>query len=238
MAETRDHKLDSRLKYRQDDPMYYIYNHDVDIKANEIYLTGVDRGYEVAPEGAEPGVDFVMASRFIRNIRTCMKHNPDSALLIHQLTAGGDWTFGMAIYDAIRAYPNLVTVLGYGHVRSMSSIFFQACNKRVLMPHCTFMFHMGTYADSGTQKEVESNVEFYKKTTARMVEIYAARMKEQGKLSHHTLPYIKRWLRERMDRKENVWLSAKQAVEYGLADEIFDYNWVRLKEYDDKQKTR
>lgn len=240
MPEVRDHQLDKRTKYRQDDPMYYIYNHDVDIRGNEIYLTSVDRGYEAVEdlEGGEIGVDYVMASRFIRNIRTCAKHNSTQDLLIHQMSCGGDWNFGMAIYDAIRAYPNRVTILAYAHARSMSSIILQAANKRVLMPHTSFMFHLGSYADHGTQKEVESNMEFYRKTTPRMIEIYAARMKESGKYSTRTLAWIKRWIKDRMNEKENVWLSAKQAVELGLADEVFDYNWARLTEYTDAQQIR
>lgn len=218
--------------------MYYIYNHDVDIRGNEIYLTSVDRGYEVVEGTEEPGVDYVMASRFIRNIRTCAKHNDKQDLLVHQMSCGGDWNFGMAIYDAIRAYPNRVTMLAYAHVRSMSSIIIQAANKRVLMPHTSFMFHLGSYADSGTQREVESNLEFYRRTTPRMIEIYAARMKESGLYSTRTLGWIKKWLKDRMKEKENVWLSAKQAVELGLADEIFDYNWSRLTEYTEAQHVR
>jgi ATP-dependent protease ClpP protease subunit len=144
----------------------------------------------------------------------------------------------MAIYDAIRAYPAKATILAYAHARSMSSIILQAANKRVLMPHCVFMFHMGTYADFGTQKEVESNLEFFKRHNTTMVDIYAMRMKERGLLSAHTLQYIKRWIRERMDKKENVWLTAKQAVDYGLADEIFDYNWQNLTSYDAQQDLR
>jgi ATP-dependent protease ClpP protease subunit len=239
MAEARDHKLDKRVRYPQDDPMYYIYNHDVDLKGNEIFITSIDRGYEVTEEGEEPGVDYVMASRFIRNTRTLMKHSGDSTpLLIHMMSCGGDWNFGMAIYDAIRAYPAKATILAYAHARSMSSIILQAANKRVLMPHCSFMFHMGTYGDYGTQKEVESNLEFFKRNHTTMVDIYAARMKERGLLSPHTLPYIRRWIKERMDKKENVWLSAKQAVDYGLADEIFDYNWEKLTFYDSQQDLR
>ena len=31
-----------------------------------------------------------------------------------------------------------------------------------------------------------------------------------------------------MDKKEDVYLTAKQAVSYGLADEVFDYDWKKL----------
>lgn len=238
MPEARNHKLDKKIRYQQDDPLFYIYNHDLDIKGSEIFLGGVDRGYEITPDGSEPGVDYVMASRFIKNARTIMKSRPNDNLLVHQVTCGGDWNFGMAIYDAIRAYPNHVTILAYAHARSMSSIILQAANKRVLMPHCDFMIHMGSYGDIGTQKEVESNISFYRRTTPIMLSIYASRMKERGKFENKTLEQIKRWLKKEMDHKENVWMTAKQAVEYGLADEIFDYNWSNLLKYTEKQSFR
>jgi ATP-dependent protease ClpP protease subunit len=237
-SEIKNHKLDKTIKYPQDDPLFYLYNHDLDVKGSEIFLGGVDRGYEVAPDGAEPGVDYVMANRFIKNARTLMKNKPKDDLLVHMSSCGGDWNFGMAIYDSIRAYPNRVTILAYGHARSMTSIILQAANKRVLMPHCDFMFHLGSYGDYGTQKEVESNISFYKKSTTIMLDIYSSRMKERGKFQNKTIKYIKDWLKREMDKRENVWMTPKQAVELGLADEVFDYNWTNLFKYTESQSHR
>jgi ATP-dependent protease ClpP protease subunit len=41
-----------------------------------------------------------------------------------------------------------------------------------------------------------------------------------------------------MDKKEDVYLTAEDAVKYGLADEIFDYNWLSLTNYTEKQLER
>ncbi len=228
-----------KLKLKGEYLLDNVHECDVDPQSNHIYLFGVDRGYDI--DGIEePGVDYVMANRFIKNIQLCMRTNPKKDILIHLKSRGGSWEEGMAIYDAITACPIGVTILNYTHARSMSSIIFQAANKRVMMPNSIFMFHNGTFGIEGTQKAVESTIKFYSKvSTNTMLEIYAYRMKEPGhKYSDKTITWIKKWLKEQMDKKEDVYLTAIEAVELGLADEIFDYDWDRLTEYTKEQLDR
>lgn len=236
----RNYKLDHKLKIRQDDPLYYILENDVDLKSNHIYLFGVESYvYGGGSEQAfEPGVEYIMANRFIRNINVCMRHNPEVPLVIHMKTCGGDWVEGMAIYDAIRSFPWPVTILNYSHARSMSSLIFQAGNKRVMMPNSYFLFHDGTTGIEGTVKQVRSFVKFEKLADHTMLDIYAKSMKYHGKFANKSLQVIKKWLRAQMDKHEDVYLTAKQAIEYGFADEIFNADWSSLTEYTDAQLER
>ena len=240
--ETKNYKLTPKgnIKLKAEYLIDNIHDCDVSPQYNQIFLFGIDRGYEVAEGIEEPGVDFVMANRFIRNMVMCMNLNPKKDILIHMKTRGGSWEEGMAIYDSIRACPTGITILNYTHARSMSSIIFQAANKRVMMPNSIFMFHNGTFGIEGTQKMVESTLKFYSKTsTNTMLEIYAHRMKEPGKkYSDKSLVWIKKWLKDQMDKKEDVYLTAKETVELGLADEIFDYNWDNLTVYTSQQLER
>lgn len=236
-----DYKLDHTLKFKQDDPLYYVLENDIDLISNHIYLFGIETYTHGggADAAVEPGVEFVMANRFIRNLNMCMRRNPEVPLVIHMKTCGGDWVEGMAIYDAIRSFPWPVTILNYTHARSMSSLIFQAGNKRVMMPNSYFMFHDGTVGVEGTIKQVRSSIKFEKRVADRtMLEIYAKAMKEGGKLKNRTITYIKKWLRYRMDKEEDVYLTAKEACDLGLADEIFDANWSKLTEYTDSQLER
>jgi len=236
----RNYKLDHKLKIRQDDPLYYILENDLDLKSNHIYLFGVESyTYGGGVDAAyEPGVEYVMANRFIRNLNLCMRVNPEVPLIIHMKTCGGDWTEGMAIYDAIRAFPWPVTILNYSHARSMSSLIFQAGNKRIMMPNSYFMFHDGTFGMEGTVKQVKSAVKFEKSAEHTMLDIYAKSMQYHGIMAGKSQQVIKKWLRAQMDKHEDVYLSAKQAVEYGFADEIFDADWSKLTEYDNDQLER
>lgn len=224
-------KLDHKLRIKSEDLVFHMHEYDLDIMSNHIYLMGVDRGYDSVEGDQEPGIEYVIAKRFIKNINLCMRVSAEKPILIHMKTCGGYWEEGMAIYDAIRSCPSKVTILNYTHARSMSSLIFQAADKRVMMPNSYFMFHDGDYSLNGTYKQAKSSMEFDKKHELTMLHIYAERMNEKGSMAGQGLVKIKKWLREQMDRKEDVFLTAEQTVELGLADEIFNFNWSDLTKY-------
>jgi ATP-dependent protease ClpP protease subunit len=222
-------KLDHKLSIKGIDLISSLHEYDVDIESNHIYLMGIDRGYDIAGID-EPGVEYILSKRFIKNINICMRANPTKPILIQMKTCGGFWEEGMAIYDAIKACPSRVVILNYTHARSMSSLIFQAADKRVMMPHSIFMLHDGSYSIEGTVKQVISTVEFDKKNQDIMLGIYASKMNEKGKMAGMGEDKIKKWLKAQMDKKEDVFFTAEQTVELGLADCIFDYNWKSLSE--------
>jgi ATP-dependent protease ClpP protease subunit len=224
------YKLDHTLRVKSEDLIYHLHEFDLDLNSNHIYLMGVDRGYDVAGID-EPGIEYMISKRFIKNINLCMRTNPGQPVIIHMKTCGGFWEEGMAIYDAIKSCPSKVTILNYTHARSMSSLIFQAADKRVMMPHSYFMFHDGTYAIEGTVKQVYSSIDFDKKNSKIMLDIYAEKMNEKGEWAGKGITKIKKWLRDQMDRKEDVFLTADQTVELGLADGIFNYDWSELSNY-------
>jgi ATP-dependent protease ClpP protease subunit len=227
------HKIDKLVRYITDDPIYQIHSFNIDLKANHIYLVGNQEYIISVPEDCtdEPGVEYSMASGFIKNLNILMRKS-GLPILIHMKTCGGHWVEGMAIYDAVKACPNRVTILNYTHARSMSSLIFQAADKRVMMPNSVFMFHEGTMEFSGTTKQFRTEYEEDKRARAIMLEIYIDSMKHSGSMSSKTRPQIRRWLIDQMDKKEEVYLDAKQAVEYGFADEVFGqdghYDWKKL----------
>jgi ATP-dependent protease ClpP protease subunit len=235
-----DHKIDHKLKAKSDDPVFHLHEYDVDLASNHIYLFGSE-SYAAGNGGShdtEPGVEYVIANRFIRNLNLCMRVNPDTPVVIHMKTCGGYWEEGMAIYDAIKSCPFPVTILSYTHARSMSSLIFQAANKRVMMPHSSFMFHDGDVTLSGTVKQVNTSVEFGKVANEQMMKIYIDNMKLSGKFKNRSRKYIASWLRDQMDKKEDVYMTAHQAVEYGFADQVFEYNWAKLTAYSEEELAR
>ncbi len=215
---------------KQRDGVLYVHDYNIDLVDNQIFLMGEEMIPDVDDHLNEPGVEYRMSNRFIRNLMLAKQVNPDKTLLVHMKTAGGSWVEGMAIYDAIKAYPYPLVILSYTHARSMSSLILQAADKRVLMPNSYFMFHDGTDAIDGTQKSVRSYVEFGKSNTKTMLSIYAEAMFAKGLMKDVPITKIHSWLRRQMDKKEEVYLTAQQAVDYGLADEIFDGDWKRLRE--------
>ena len=219
------------IKYTNDHPIFDVHSYDIDWGANHIYLMGSE-DYDL--DGDEPGVEYTMANKFIRNLNLLMRKSGEP-ILIHMKTCGGDWAEGMAIYDAIKSCPNHVCILCYTHARSMSSIIFQAADKRVMMPHSTFMFHDGSMGYEGTTKQFLTEADELKKSTKQMMDIYVEALKNKGKYSKWSKQRIHTWLRNQMEKREEVYLDAIQAVEIGFADEVFgengEYDWDALLDF-------
>lgn len=239
----REFKLDHKLSLPKiaADLTDALHEYDLDLKSNHIYLMnremyGVGAG---TGDTEEPGIEYSIANRFIRNINLCMRVNPKKPILIHQNVCGGNWEQGMAIYDAIKSCPAPVTILNYSHARSMSSIIFQAANKRVMMPYSHFMYHEGSLELSGTNKGVKTYVKFSKSFDVIALEIYAKMMQRTSKLHNKkSLIDIKRHLQRQMDRFEDVFLSAQESVVEGFADDVFNGNWSQLTKYTPEQLKR
>jgi ATP-dependent protease ClpP protease subunit len=213
MDKDTEHSMEFRLSA--------VHDRGVDPTTNTLYLFG-ETDYITNKESGdteEPGVEFAMANRFIKNLQFLLWNGADR-IQIHMKTCGGDWQEGIAIYDALKVCPVPVTILSYTHARSMSSLIFQAASRRVMMPNSYFMFHDGTMGIEGTVKQVESAVEFSKLATATMLNIYADAMKRKGCFSKRSRAFILGWLRAQMDKKEDVYLTPEQAIQYGLADEV------------------
>ena len=207
-----------------------VHDKDINLEKNEIFLVGIEH----ASEFEDPGIEYAMTNRFIRNM-ALVRDNP-KPLLIHLKSVGGSCDEGMAMYDTIRAHPQPVTILAYAQATSMSSVVLQAANKRVIMPNCYFMVHDGQWGFEGTVKEVASATEFSKRFQTKMMDIYVNSMRVKNVYKDDEERELK--LRGLMDKKGDVYMSPEQAVETGFADAIFDGNWKGLTKYTKEQRNR
>lgn len=220
------------------DDIYDIQEFGLDLDNREIWLTP-DPSLNVGAgeESTEVGVEWIMAAKFLKNLRILQNStNHDEPILIHMKTNGGIHEEGMAIFDAISACPCPVTILSYTHARSMSSIILQAADKRVLMPNSCFMFHEGENMVSGTDKQVRTWVKWGEFGTKKMLDLYVHVMTREGCWEDARL--ARQWLIDEMNDKEDVYLTAKEAIKNGFADEIFNGDWDGLTEYPDHISSR
>lgn len=177
--------------------MIHVGSHDAEMQSGE----------------GESGTDCQMSEFFIKAM-VHLNGVSSKPIFIHMNNLGGDWFHGMSMYDAIRASTAHVYGIMWGHAMSMGSIIVQACDSRIIAPHCTFMIHDGTESLNGTCKAVESWAKYTKRTRERMYEIYLSRMK--AKKPRITLKKI-----EAMCSHDTI-LTAEEAVENGLADWILE----------------
>lgn len=211
---------------------------NLDVRLFHVYLIGEAMEYYADDtQREEPGVEYQMSTRLIKNLQILSNINSERPILIHMKTCGGNWEEGMAIYDALWACPNPLTILSYTHARSMSSLILQAADRRVLMPHSYFLFHEGTMGAFGTRKFFHSFAEWDKKVVRpMMLQIYTDSLKQKGKFRRWSPERIKMMLQSEMDKKEDVYLTPEEAIEWGLADCIFDRNWQTLTKFPKKYK--
>ena len=209
-----------------------IHTYGLNTDTREIYL----HGHYGQGEEEEPGIEFRMATTFIKNLHILQNKN-NSSILIHMHTIGGDWNDGMAIYNAISLSPCHITILGYANVCSMSSIILQAADTRLFMPDTDFMVHFGEMSAEGYSPSVVSGAEYEKKLTDRMLNIYAdvcthgKFFKENYKIL--TREKVKRYITRKIKSRGDWYLSAEEAVDMGFADGILgqknyeDLNTIR-----------
>jgi len=200
-----------------------VQEYGLDVKRREVFLFGV----EDYADDEEPGVEFIMANRFIKNLRWLSNINHDP-VLIHMKSNGGYWHEGMAIYQAIQHCECHVTIVNYTHARSMTSIILQAADHRVMMPYSTFMYHDGTIGVDGTIKQFFTEAAQAKIECEDMMRIYLDKCEGAPFFEGKTRPQIRRHLRTQMDKKEEVYLNPSQTVAQGFADKVFE-NWKALK---------
>lgn len=214
--------------------LWAINEYGVDLEQGEIYLFGFE-GYTIGvgtledEQFSEPGVDFTMANRFIRGLRTLhLAMEPGETILVHLNTCGGCWQHGMAIYQAIKWCPNPVAVINYAEARSMSSIIPLAADRFVMMPDDSrYMIHRGTWGFDGTGTQADTEYHQLKRSESRMLDIYAEAMKQGSKRRWGT-KRKREWLTAQMKEHEEVYWDPAETVDLGFAHAVFDGDWDAL----------
>ncbi len=233
-----------------DGPVIYLFS-------SESYTYGVGAGAD--EQFYEPGVDFTMANRFLKNLQICATQWPEERLYIHMNTPGGSWIQGIAMFDAIRAYPAPITIINYAEARSMSSILFLAPNssedQRIMMPNSRFMFHTGLWGGEFTGTQAETEFRIHQKDWITMRDIYAEamvtfgdeqalegcmedalvwrRLLKKEDEEAETQELLGDWVQLQTKLHEEVYLEPQEALDLGFADSILVGDWQSLKDEDE-----
>jgi len=200
------------------DYMNQVHNYDLNIVDREIYLHS---HFGVGSDEEEAGIEYRMATQFIKNLHILNKVE-QKGILIHFQTPGGDWICGMAIYDAIKLSKSPINILAYGEVASMGVIVLQAAKTRVMTPNCEVMVHRGFVTLEGNTSTVQSNAKWNLKINKRMLQILASRCVngKYFKAKKMNEVQIMSYIDKRMSKLGDWNLSAEEAVFFGLADGI------------------
>ncbi len=163
---------------------------------------------------AEQGVDFQMADRIIKalHLLDTAATNGEKPIFILMNNPGGDEYHGMAIYDAIKACKNHITITVFGHAMSMGSVILQAADERIMAPNSKMMIHHGTMSMDGHAKNFESWADEVKRLRIQMVEIYLEKMiLIDSKITSKKIDAMCDF---------DKFFTAQEAVDIGLADKV------------------
>lgn len=185
------------------------YDYDIHAETRTIYMGSTNVDLE-----DESGTDANMAERIIKGLHILDNSAPagDKPISIIMNNLGGDWYHGMAIYDAIKACKNHITITVYGYAMSMGSVILQAADKRIMSPNSRIMIHYGTSGYAGHSKILASWAEETRKQDIEMEAIYMEKIKQK----HPSFRLSK--LRDMCNF--DTFLNSKEALDLGLIDEI------------------
>jgi ATP-dependent Clp protease protease subunit len=135
--------------------------------------------------------------------------DPEREINFYINSPGGSVTAGLAIYDTMQFVRPPVSTLCVGQAASMGALLLAAGakGKRYALPHSRILIHQV----SGGFEGQASDIEIHAREALRLKEIL------NDILSHHSGQNVKKVER---DTDRDNFMSAAQAVEYGLIDEV------------------
>jgi len=137
--------------------------------------------------------------------------DPDKDIYVYVNSGGGEVTAGMAIYDTMNFIKPDVSTVVMGQACSMGSCLAQAgaAGKRLILPNARHMIHQPSGGAHGQATDIQIQAQEILKMKKYLTEIY---------VKHNSAGKTFEQLSADMER--DFFMSAEEAVAYGLADRI------------------
>lgn len=154
-------------------------------------------------------VEDYMANLVVAQLLFLESENPDKDIHLYINSPGGSVTAGMAIYDTMQFIKADVSTMCIGQAASMGSLLLTAGakGKRFCLPHSRVMIHQPLGGFQGQASDIDIHAR----------EILSIREKLNQILSNHTGQSVDKI---QQDTDRDNFLSAEDAVEYGLVDQV------------------
>jgi ATP-dependent Clp protease protease subunit len=153
------------------------------------------------------------ASLIVAQLLFLESENPDADILFYINSPGGVITAGMSIYDTMQFIKCDISTIVMGQACSMGSFLAQAgtAGKRLMLPHARHMIHQPSGGARGVQSDIEIQYKEITKMKQILTELY---------VKHNTAGKTYQDFERDMDR--DTFMSAQEAMAYGLVDKIVD----------------
>lgn len=155
------------------------------------------------------GIDSAVANTVIAQLLFLEKQDPKAPITMYVNSPGGHVTAGLAIYDTMQYVKCPVITVAMGLAASMGSIILAGGEKgkRYALPHAEIMIHQPLGGAEGQATDIMLAAEHIKKTGHTLYKL----------LAKHTGQKLEK---VEKDCDRDNFMSAEQALEYGLIDKI------------------
>ena len=122
-------------------------------------------------------------------------------------SCGGSLTDAFTIIDSIRMSKTPVITIATGCAYSAGFFIFISGHKRIAYPHASFLYHEGSATNGGTASQFRNFADFYDIQLAQLKQIVLDCTNiDEDEYNKH--------------KKDDWWMTAEDAINYGIADEI------------------
>lgn len=146
--------------------------------------------------------------------RNLMKKDRPKQIKMIINSPGGNVPSAFALIDTMKGSKIPVYTYGMGEIASCGLLTFIAGEKghRYITRNTAILSHQFSWGTIGKEHELMASVKEFTNTSARIIEHYK-------RCTGQTEANIKKYLLP----PEDVWLTPKEAIKYGLADHVVDF---------------
>lgn len=154
-------------------------------------------------------IDDQVANVIVAQLLFLNREDSEKEIQMYINSPGGVIYAGLAIYDTMQMISNKITTVAVGVTASFGTVLLAAGTKgqRFALPHATIHMHQPLGGAQGQATDIEIQAREILRLKARL----------NGILASHTGKTL-----EEIEKvtERDLYLSAEQAVEYGLVDEV------------------
>ena len=156
-------------------------------------------------------VNDVTAGLVVSQLLFLESEDPDKDINLYINSPGGSVTAGMAIYDTMQYVKCVVSTMCMGMAASMGAFLLSGGTKgkRLALPNAEIMIHQPSGGAQGQATEIEIAAEHILRTKKKLNTI----LSENTGQPYETI--VK-------DTERDNWLTAQEALEYGLIDKVME----------------
>lgn len=156
-------------------------------------------------KSVRPVIDWILRCNFLPSNK-----RPDHLTLIIN-SPGGELNSAFALIDVMKGSAIPIHTVGIGQISSCGILTFMSGQKgnRTITPNTSILSHQYSWGSHGKSHELMARVREFELTTQRMLALYK-----------HCTGLSESVIKEVLLPAQDVWLSAQEAVDYGIADAI------------------